>query len=136
VAQGAPLGEQPADPLYTVVRQMSRWQELRERIPAEAADAGSDSIRSDQILILAFDGVKGSSGYRVHIEQVVQEGDRLVITVSRTSPDPDQVVEPATTLPFHLTAISPDAVAGISTVVFQDTESNTLIRETSPPISQ
>lgn len=131
VVQGAPLGDQPAGPLYTVATEAGQWQELRDRIPSEAADAGADSIRSDQILILAFGGVKGSSGYQIDIEQVVREGDQLVITVSEMSPDPDQVVEPATTLPFHLAAISPADVdtSRISTVVFQDTEHTILNQE-------
>lgn len=131
LAQGAPLGDQPAQPLYTAATQPSQWQELTDRLPAEASQAGMTAIESNQILILAFAGVRSSSGYRVTVERIVPERDRLVVTVSETEPDPDQVVEPATTLPYHLVALSLEDVniAAISTIVFQNREGTILNRE-------
>ncbi len=124
VAQGTPLGDQPDQPLYTVVTQPDRWQELTGRMPAEAGQAGVDAVQSNQILVLAFAGARSSSGYQISVERIVREGDRLVITVSETEPDPDQIVEPATTLPYHLVALSPNDVntATVSTIIFQNTD--------------
>lgn len=132
LAQGTPLGDQPTQPLYTVATQPDRWRELTDRMPTEAGQAGAEAVQSNQILVLAFAGVRSSGGYQISVERIVREGDRLAITVSETEPDPDQIVEPATTLPYHLVALSPnDAnIATVSTIIFQNTEEVILDQQT------
>jgi hypothetical protein len=133
LGQGAPLGDQPVRPLYAAITRPESWSEIAGRLPAQAAQLPGveDELQQAQsLLIVAFAGVKGSSGYDIHIESIVQEGDRLRVTVSHTEPVPNENVEPARTLPYHIVALPREVLEeDVSTVLFQDTQGNLLQQE-------
>lgn len=133
LGQGAPLGDQPVRPLYAAAARPESWADLAGRLPAQAAQLAGveDELQqAHSLLIIAFAGVKGSSGYEIRIESIVQEGDRLRVTVSHTEPDPNENVEPARTLPYHIVALPREVLEGdVSTVLFQDTQGNLLQQE-------
>lgn len=132
IAQEAPLGDHPAAPLYAVVSHPGEWDQLRGRLPDEAVEAG---IRSTQLngdlIVVAFAGVKYASGHSITVNNIVQEGDQLVIVVSETAPRPDDIVEPATTLPYHLVAFPGESLDldRVRTFVFRDEQGAVLSQE-------
>ena len=107
ISQGAPLGDHPGDPLFTVVIDASEWGELAGRLPPHAVSAGKQaSITSDDILIVVFAGVKNSSGYGIKIESINFEEGEIIIHVTETIPGSGEITEPATTLPYHLVSLA------------------------------
>jgi hypothetical protein len=129
IAQEAPLGDYPAEPFYTVIGRSGKWDELREVLPDRAIEAGIQASSSkDDLIVVAFAGVKGSSGYNVTVESIVQAGDQLVIVVSQTVPGSDDIVEPATTLPYHLVAVPMKSLdlARVRTFIFHDVQGTIL----------
>jgi len=113
IAQQAPLGDLPAEPLYTVVSQPEEWRELQAVLPAPAVEAGLQASQSaDRLLVVAFAGMRPSSGYQITIEAVRWQNDHLAITISQTTPGADDIVEPATTLPYHLVTLPTEISAG------------------------
>jgi hypothetical protein len=109
ISRDAPLGSEPDEPLYTVVASPDGWDKLRGRLPDRALEAGAQSGPSrGKLTVVAFAGVRPSSGYRVTVERIVQERAQLIVTVALETPAPEGIVEPATTLPYHLVALSTD----------------------------
>ena len=128
VAHAAPLGDRPMDPAYAVMMKPDTPTKMEATFPPDALEAAESAARKDDTLaILAFGGVKATSGYHVTIEKIRRDGDRLVVTVVSRGPEEDDKVEPAMTLPYHVVAITqgdiPDAV---TRVAFRDEDGNTL----------
>jgi hypothetical protein len=115
IAQEAPLGDYPAEPFYTVIGRSGKWDELREVLPDRAIEAGIQASSSKDDLI-------------VTVESIVQAGDQLVIVVSQTVPGSDDIVEPATTLPYHLVAVPMKSLdlARVRTFIFHDVQGTIL----------
>jgi len=137
IIQKALLGDHPTEPVYTIVALPEKWNELRERLPNAAIEVGMQASQSsDDLVIVAFAGMKGSSGYRVTVESVTleEENDQVVISISQTTPNPDDIVEPATTLPYHLVALSRKYLqpARAMTFTFRDVKGNVLSQEDIP----
>ena len=107
ISQGAPLGDHPGEPLYAVVVNASEWDELTGRLPPQAVSAGKQAGNtSDDIIIVVFAGVKGSSGYGINIKSINFEGGEFKILIDESEPGLDEITEPATTLPYHLVSLA------------------------------
>ena len=129
IAHEAPLGDHPSEPLYTVVTFPKEWNKLRGRIPDRAIEAGIRTGElNDNLILIAFAGVKPSSGYSITFKRVVQEGDYLFIHIFHTKPSLNKIVEPASTLPYHLVRLPKEKLypARILTFEFYDEKENTL----------
>jgi hypothetical protein len=129
IAQQAPLGDEPSDPLYTLVVRADGWDGLREQLPECAIDAGSRAgLSENDLIIVAFSGIQDHSGYSVTIERIVFSDDALVISVVHTTPAPGKIVEPASTLPYHLAAVPGKELGGSGplTFTFRDSQGGTL----------
>ncbi len=135
VAQAAPLGTRPSDPAYSVMVKPDVQARLEVTFPTDALEAGETAVRDDGTLaLLAFGGVKATSGYQVAVEEIRRAGERLVVTVIEHGPEADDKVEPAMTLPYHVVAVTreeiPDAV---TRVVFED-ESGRVLNQAAYPL--
>jgi hypothetical protein len=105
------------------------WDDLRQQLPECAIEAASRAnLSRDDLVIVAFAGVQDHSGYRVTVENVVWQDDALIVSVVHTAPAPDKVVEPASTLPYHLAAVrGQDLVDSRSfTFTFRDSQGSIL----------
>lgn len=123
IAHESPLGDHPAEPYYTVVAHPDEWSELQGQLPTTAIEAGVQAgPAQDSLIVVAFSGTKDTSGYSLTIESVALDQDRILVTVSQQDPEPGAIVEPATTLPYHLVAVPRETVVpehGL-TVEFRD----------------
>jgi hypothetical protein len=129
IAHGAPLGDTPVEPLYTAVPASQACRRLRGRLPDQALEAGTRlGVSGDNPLIVAFAGVKPSSGHAVTIERIVRKGDRLFVRVSHAAPGLNAIVEPAATLPYHLVRLPGEALPAAPALafVFHDQRGNVL----------
>jgi hypothetical protein len=135
IVQEASLGDHPTEPLYTIVARPNEWDELRGRLPDQAIEAG---IRvgpsSGDLIVVAFAGVKGSSGHSITVENIDHDRDQVMVTVSQTAPGLDDIVEPAYTLPYHLVALSRKYLqpARSMRITFRDVQGNVLSQEDIP----
>lgn len=126
IAHGALLGAVPASPLYTVL-EPAEWDQLRSLLPASLFQAGVPAAGSETLIVVAVAGVKNSSGYELTIRRITRSGSLLTVVVEETGPEPEQIVEPAATVPYHI--VAPDRGApgdAPARVVFVDTAGNTV----------
>lgn len=133
IAQEAPLGDKPVDPLYTLVVHADSWDALFGLLPDKAIEAGIQAgPASNELIVIAFGGVKGNSGHSISVERIVQENDQLIVTVSQIEPGPDDIVEDATTLPYHLVTLSKKDLRSTwpLTVIFRDSQGSALSSKT------
>ncbi len=126
--QAAPLGDAPAQAVYALVVNDNDWDRLDGQIPEAALQAGRQTSAAGHAVVVAFAGAKGSSGYQVNLRQATLQADELTITVAVTAPGADDIVEPASTLPFVLAVIPRDALATIHSYAFIDEGGHSLIR--------
>jgi hypothetical protein len=133
IARQAPLGDEPGDPLYTLVVGAGGWNALPERLPDRAIDAASRAgLSEDDLVVVAFAGAQDTRGHSVAIESIVRKDNTLIISVAHTSPAPGEVVEPASTVPYHLAIVrgkdlgEPRSLA----FTFRDAQAGTLSRGT------
>jgi hypothetical protein len=115
IEQAAPLGDHPKDPLYSVITDSAQWDTLAASVPTQALEAGKKAQASalparQELYLLAFAGVRGTSKYKLSIITIKLEGERCTVVVVETQPAPGEVVEPATTLPYVLAAIPYEAL--------------------------
>ncbi len=102
LAKGAFSGIQ--DPKQEVIKDKATWQ----RIWAQHAKAGEKIPEVDftkQMVVLVTMGRKRTGGYAIEIVSVKPAGDRLRVSVQRTSPPPDAMTIQALTAPFHMVAV-------------------------------
>lgn len=120
IAQEAPLGDHPTEPYYGVVTRPGEWSELHGQLPPAAIKAGRKAgPMQDHLIIAAYAGAKGSSGYSLSVDSLVVDGDRVIVTVSQQAPEPDAVREPAMTLPYHLVAVPTEALGPVRSLAFE-----------------
>jgi hypothetical protein len=102
--------------------------------PPDALQAGREATRNaSSIALIAFAGVKATSGYRVTIDTLGIENNRLIVIVREQHPDEDATVEPAMTLPYHVIAVPRDALPdGVTQIAFQDTTGTILTQQPYP----
>lgn len=129
----APLGDQPEQPLYTLVSGPEEWEALSSRLPAEAIVAARQAAADPQNLVLVvYAGQQPSSGYSISVEGIYSQEEVYLVRVEEILPGPEQITEPAVTLPYQIVAISkkefPKDVD--LTFVFQDTQNKELARIT------
>jgi hypothetical protein len=106
IEQAAPLGDHPKDPFYLVVTANSAWETLTSDVPSQALEALKKAAQSEQELyLLAFAGVRGTSGYALSIAAIRLEGTRCTVVIAETKPTQDDIVEPAMTLPYVVAAL-------------------------------
>lgn len=127
--QGAPLGDAPAQPIYALVAKDSDWDRLAGRIPEAALKSGRQADAATQVVVVAFGGVKGSSGYQVAVRRAILQADALTITVAMSGPSADAIVEPANTLPFALATLPRAALAAARSYTIVDERGNALARD-------
>lgn len=127
--QAAPLGDTPAQPVYALAAREDDWRRLEGRIPEAALQAGRQAGTAGQVVVVAFGGVKGSSGYRVDVREAVLQAGALTITVTVTGPGADDIVEPASTLPFALAALPGHALAAARAYTIVDERGHALARD-------
>ena len=106
VEQAAPLGDNPKEAVYKVITTTSDWDVLNTRVPTSAMETGKAALASDKALyLLAFAGIKGTSGYSVNITTIRQAGSQYTVVVSETKPAEGAIIEPAMTLPYILVGV-------------------------------
>jgi hypothetical protein len=106
ITQEAPLGDQPAQPYYGVIEQLSDLDNLVDKLPPQALEAARQAYQPGGLIFVAFAGVKGSNGYQITIQSIWEEENQIIIQVVLTKPGALQVVEPAKTLPFYLASLT------------------------------
>lgn len=120
IAHEAPLGDHPTEPHYAVVSQPGEWSELDGHLPPAAIEAGRKAgPAQDHLIVAAFAGVKGTSGYSLTLDSLVVDENRVIVTVSQQAPEPAAVREPAMTLPYHLVAVPMDALGPARSLAFE-----------------
>lgn len=120
IAHEAPLGDHPTEPYYAVVARPGEWSELDGHLPPAAIEAGRRAgSAQDQVIVVAFAGAKGTSGYSLTLDSLVVDENRVIFTVSQQAPKPDAVREPAMTLPYHLVAIPLEALGPARSLAFE-----------------
>ncbi len=135
VAQDAVLGDKPGSPVYAIVANADQWNTLQSLLPAQAITAGRQfKPPADSIYLVAFAGAKASSGYRISIQKISQDGARLTILVSESAPRPEDIVEPARTLPYHVVAVSRSSLQPAARVLaeFRNPEGTVLNQQDIP----
>jgi hypothetical protein len=126
------LGSRPARAVYAVVTSTDMWDSLRGRVPERAIQAGAQSGQLERyVFILAFAGMRGTSGCSLTIQSITQRGDFVEVRVKEDKPDPSQIVEPATTLPYQLVRVERASLGSRAslTFTFWDAQGNVLHRE-------
>jgi len=133
IHEAAPLGDQPEQPLYMVVSGLEAWETLSGSLPPEAISAGMQAAADPQNLILVvYAGRQPSSGYSIAVEGIYPQEDVYLVRVEEILPNPEQITEPAVTLPYQIVAISKKEFPEVAdiTFVFQDTQNKELARIT------
>jgi hypothetical protein len=123
IAHDSVLGDHPTEPFYTVVAHPDEWSELQGHLPTAAIEAGSQAgPAQDSLIVVAFAGAKDTSGHSLTVERVVRDQDRVIVTVWEQGPELGAIVEPATTLPYHLVAVPKEAMISAQslTIEFRD----------------
>lgn len=105
IAQGAVLGDTPQESAYLVIESPTKWDQVQELLPDQVVTQVKMESGIDDIVLLAYAGVKKSSGYAIEIKSVTVQGCEIKVIISETPPAEDAIVEPATTLPFHAISI-------------------------------
>lgn len=103
-----------------MVTRPSEWGELDGHLPPSAIESGRKAgPAQDHLIVAAFAGVKGTSGYSLTLDSLVVDENRVIITVSQQAPEPGAVREPAMTLPYHLVAVPLEALGPARSLAFE-----------------
>lgn len=132
IAQQAPLGDRPTEPFFGLFWQPGDWESLASKLPQPALEAARQAGAPGELILIAFAGVKGSSGYQIAIQSIWQEGNQIIIQVVQTKPNVGQAVEPARTLPFFLAKLTRADLPRETTLefVFKDDKGEVLKQQT------
>jgi hypothetical protein len=131
VDRAAPLGDEPAQPVYRLVPCPGEWAGLQALLPERAFAAGVRARSPSEALIVAFAGVRPSSGHHIVVDRIEAGEGEIVISVSRVSPASGDIVEPATTLPYHVVAFPRSGLPSTCStkVTFRSTDGEILHRQ-------
>ncbi len=124
IAQAAPLGDHPKEPAYAAIKESTEWDTLASKIPAQALESAKTAMQtasSQQLYLLAFSGVRGTSGYTLSIQSIHLNGDQCTVVVAEMKPAENTIVEPAMTLPYVLVALPFKELPGGKEVAFRFT---------------
>jgi len=133
IHEAAPLGDQPEQPLYTVVSGREEWEALSSSLPAEAIAAGVQAAADmENLILVVYAGQQPSSGYSIAVEGIYPQEEVYLVRIKETRPGSETITEPAITLPYQIVAISRIEFPETSslTFVFQDTQNKELARTT------
>ncbi len=97
------MGDSPQEPFYLLFDDFKNLENKSVHLPeiVHRKIRGQSAV-DRRFYALAYAGSKPTSGYSISIERIYTEGGTLFISMQETSPPPDQIVEDAHTLPFHL----------------------------------
>ena len=130
VVKSAPHGDAPGEPLFSAITSIEDWEKVEDQIPEEVFSLGMDAYRQNpgQLYLVAYAGIQPSSGYSIEITEVTREKDQITVIVSSKSPDPEEIVQPSTTGPYHIVSLKSkdnDRWSGY-TVTFKDENGHVL----------
>lgn len=134
LSQGAVLGESAPEAKYLVVQSGGEIDSLKGELPQVVLEQlrGVPGLGEGKAAILAYAGVKSSSGYSIEVSSVRVENGVITVQVDQSAPGSDDIVEPATTQPYYLAVVSfQDLNLDQSTEVrFVDSEGRTIAQDT------
>ena len=97
------MGDSPQEPFYLLFDDFKILENKSVHLPEIVLrKIREQSAVDSRFYALAYAGSKPTSGYSISIERIYTEDGTLFISMQETSPPPDQIVEDAHTLPFHL----------------------------------
>ncbi len=93
-------------PLAMVIEDRARLEQVLSRLRlGEGRDKVAKLDFSRDRLVAVFMGQKPSSGYKVEVARVEDEGDKVVVVVDRYRPGPECMTISVITFPYVLAAI-------------------------------
>jgi hypothetical protein len=111
LVEGSILGTEPSEAMAILVTEEKDMDKLADVFPGGALPAELDSASLDDKAVLAiFGGTQSSSGYSVELLDTKVARDELLLSVSLTGPEPGQMVEPATQVPYTVLAVDRSAL--------------------------
>jgi hypothetical protein len=105
IAKGAFSGIQ--EPKQEVIQDSAAWERAKTQLTA-GVKGGQNMPEVDftkEMVILVTLGRKNTGGYSIQVTKVESIGDKLRITVARTSPPPGAMAILALTAPFEAVAV-------------------------------
>jgi hypothetical protein len=133
-SQGAVLGEGAPEAKYLVVRSPDQIDSLKDELPSIVLEQlrAVSGLGEGKAAILAYAGVKSSSGYSIEVTSVRMENGVITIHVDQSAPGSDEIVEPATTQPYYLGVITIEDLELDQSmeVRFVDSEGRTIAQDT------
>jgi PrcB C-terminal len=119
VEAGALLGDKPKEPVFAAISTSKEWDALDQSLPSTLILNGKEAMKSYPALyLLAYTGVKGSSGYKLEITNIELDKGQYIVKVTESAPTQGTVVEPAMTLPYVLVAIPLDELPHNQKITF------------------
>ena len=103
LAKGAFSGIQ--EPKQEVIKDKATWQGIWTQ-HAKAGEKIPEADFTKEMVLLVTMGQQRTGGYAIEIVRVELAGDRLRISVKRTSPPPDAMTIQALTAPFQIVAVA------------------------------
>ncbi len=99
------LGQGAAEP-RAVVATSSETLSAAANLPIRGAEStAAADIDGEEAYIAIFWGRKNTGGYAIEVESAKLEGDRVEISVSRTSPSEGAIVSQALTYPYAVAVL-------------------------------
>lgn len=97
------LGQGAAEPRAVVATSSGSLSEAAN-LPIRGAESTMD-MGGEEAFIAVFWGKKNTGGYTIEIESARVEGDRVSITLARSSPPEGAIVSQALTYPYAVAAL-------------------------------
>jgi len=118
----------PQKPTLMIVSKGEELAQLQANLIPEHQRRAALAPLSASVLITAFRGAAGGSGFEVSIQSVAIERGRLHVVVLLKDPDPNGFGRPAIDHPYHTVEVSRSALGGTvpSSWVLVDAQGRTL----------
>lgn len=107
VLQGSQSGIQK--PAREIVRTQEAWEKLWKSHRANVKGGDPNPPKVDwakEMVVAIFMGARPTGGYAVRVRSVVEEKEKLVVTLSERKPGPTDLVTQAFTAPFCVVAVA------------------------------
>ena len=104
LGKGALSGIQ--EPAEEVIKDQAAWAKAWAKHAAKPNETAPEIDFSKQMVVLVALGRKNTGGYSVQISKIEPVGDRLQISVVRTTPAPGAMTIQALTAPFHMVVVA------------------------------
>ena len=102
----------PQKPTLMIVSQSEELAPLQAYLFPEHQRRVVQTPLSTSVLLTAFRGVAGGSGFEVAIQSVAIDRGRLRVVVLLKDPDPNGFGRPAVNYPYHTVEVSKSALGG------------------------